>query len=60
MAKVKTNFFCTSCGSELSKWAGQCPDCKDWNTVKEFRPSKLPGAPRGGGYAGITDTQVTE
>ncbi|MGD9265087.1 MAG: ATPase domain-containing protein, partial [Lysobacterales bacterium] len=60
MAKVKTNFFCTSCGSELSKWAGQCPDCKDWNTVKEFRPSKLPGAPRGGGYAGSTDTQVTE
>ena len=60
MAKTKTAFFCTSCGSELSKWAGQCPDCKDWNTVKEFRPSKLPGAPRGGGYAGSTETQVTE
>ncbi len=28
-------FFCTECGSETSKWAGKCPACGAWNTLKE-------------------------
>ncbi len=60
VAKTKTSFYCTDCGSELSKWAGQCPDCKAWNTVKEFRPSGGASAPRPGGYAGASSPQVTE
>jgi DNA repair protein RadA/Sms len=59
VAKTKTSFYCTDCGSELSKWAGQCPDCKAWNTVKEFRQSADAGASRPGGYAGTTSRQVT-
>ena len=36
MAKGKTNiFFCQSCGYETSKWMGQCPGCKEWNTFVE-------------------------
>lgn len=35
MAKSKTVFFCQSCGNEFSKWAGQCPACKEWNTLVE-------------------------
>lgn len=60
MAKTKTSFYCSECGSELSKWAGQCPDCKAWNTVKEFRQAPIAGVSRIGGYAGTTDRQVTE
>ena len=35
MAKVKTTFFCQNCGSQYSKWQGQCTTCKDWNTITE-------------------------
>lgn len=36
MAKAKTTaFFCKECGYESSKWMGQCPACKEWNTFVE-------------------------
>jgi DNA repair protein RadA/Sms len=35
MAKVKTTWFCQSCGSQHSKWQGQCTTCKEWNTLVE-------------------------
>ena len=35
MAKVKTTFFCQNCGSQFSKWQGQCTSCKEWNTIVE-------------------------
>lgn len=35
MAKVKTTFFCQSCGSQFAKWQGQCTACKEWNTIVE-------------------------
>ncbi|WP_428223706.1 DNA repair protein RadA [Flavobacterium sp.] len=35
MAKVKTAFFCQSCGTQFSKWQGQCTACKQWNTIVE-------------------------
>lgn len=36
MAKsAKTIFFCQSCGYESSKWMGQCPGCREWNTFVE-------------------------
>lgn len=36
MAKAKSSvFFCQNCGYESSKWAGQCPACKEWNTFVE-------------------------
>jgi DNA repair protein RadA/Sms len=35
MAKIKTSFFCQNCGSQYSKWQGQCNACKEWNTIVE-------------------------
>ena len=35
MAKGKTVFYCQSCGYESSKWMGQCPGCRGWNTFVE-------------------------
>lgn len=35
MAKVKTTFFCQNCGTQYSKWQGQCTSCKEWNTIAE-------------------------
>uniref|UniRef100_UPI00094B9E1E DNA repair protein RadA n=1 Tax=Tenacibaculum agarivorans TaxID=1908389 RepID=UPI00094B9E1E len=34
-AKTKTTFFCQNCGAQHAKWVGQCPNCKQWNTVVE-------------------------
>ncbi len=33
MAKKKSVFYCKECGNETSKWVGQCPACKEWNTL---------------------------
>jgi DNA repair protein RadA/Sms len=33
--KIKTAFFCQSCGTQYSKWQGQCGACKEWNTIAE-------------------------
>ena len=35
MAKIKTSFFCQNCGTQYSKWQGQCNACKEWNTIVE-------------------------
>ena len=33
--KKKTVFFCQNCGYESSKWMGQCPGCREWNSFVE-------------------------
>jgi len=33
--KVKTAYFCQSCGTQHPKWQGQCTACKGWNTIVE-------------------------
>ena len=39
--KIKTNYQCTACGFETSRWMGQCPDCGQWNTLIEgVKPQK--------------------
>lgn len=35
MAKQKSVFVCTSCGSESPKWIGKCHSCGEWNTYQE-------------------------
>ena len=33
MAKPQHRYVCQSCGSVTSKWAGQCADCGEWNSL---------------------------
>ena len=37
MAKGKntTVFYCQNCGFESTKWMGQCPGCREWNSFVE-------------------------
>ena len=44
MAKEKVIYYCQSCGAESSKWMGQCPVCKEWNTLVEEVVSSKKGA----------------
>ena len=49
----KVIYFCQECGYESSKWMGQCPGCRAWNTfVEETVSSKK--SPAGGGAAGTS------
>lgn len=60
MAKPTTQYRCRECGAIARKWAGQCMDCKSWNSLdeeeivnaKESKPS------RGGGYAGVANRDI--
>ena len=53
--KKKTVFYCTECGNETAKWAGQCPACGAWNTLVEApaepRAKSDAARPRKGGTA---------
>lgn len=46
MAKGKESYtyFCNACGYESSKWMGQCPACKEWNTFVEEKVSSVKGS----------------
>jgi len=52
MAKTKLLYSCTGCGAEAPKWAGQCGDCGEWNTLVEIT-STPPASSRTARYAGF-------
>ncbi|QXQ05880.1 DNA repair protein RadA [Sphingosinicellaceae bacterium] len=33
MARAAVRYVCQACGSVASRWAGQCGDCNEWNTI---------------------------
>ena len=43
MAKSKTVYFCTDCGTETPRWLGRCPGCGAFNTMQEH--IEKPAAP---------------
>ncbi len=59
MAKNKTVFFCRECGYEASKWMGQCPGCKQWNTFTE-EPAVKKTTARQQGTAGAKPELLSE
>ncbi len=34
-AKTKTRFVCQECGYQGLRWSGQCPECAEWNSLRE-------------------------
>jgi DNA repair protein RadA/Sms len=58
-AKPRPVFVCEQCGAELSKWAGQCPECREWNCIVEFAaPARRSGGVRAG-FSGNTKALVS-
>jgi len=47
MVKNKTVFFCKECGFESTKWQGQCPGCRQWDTFVEEPVQKKSNTPAG-------------
>jgi len=54
MAKTKLQYLCNNCGSTHNKWAGQCGDCGEWNSLIEsvFEKENTTSSSRFTGYAG--------
>jgi len=38
--KSRISFVCQECGYESPKFLGKCPECGEWNTLKEFKTSQ--------------------
>ena len=51
---AQTLYFCSECGHESSKWMGQCPACKEWNTF-----TQAPSVPKKRGIGGAPQRQST-
>lgn len=47
MARLSPQFQCLECATQLTKWAGQCPDCKSWNCIQEIKPIATSNRNRG-------------
>jgi len=52
MAKEKQSFVCTACDAIFSKWTGQCPECREWDTLSEREISPDRPKDRFSGYSG--------
>jgi DNA repair protein RadA/Sms len=38
--KLLTSFVCQQCGYDSPQWLGRCPECGEWNSLKEFKTPK--------------------
>jgi DNA repair protein RadA/Sms len=52
MAKRKVAYVCSQCGADHNKWQGQCGECNEWNTLKEFTVTPAKSGSAREGYAG--------
>jgi len=48
MAKARTCYVCSDCGTEAGQWQGQCTACGAWNSLKRFTEARAPKAPAAG------------
>lgn len=65
MAKAKTSFSCSACGSVFNKWSGRCDGCGEWNTISEDTgisagPSKATLGNTKGKSVHLTDLRTEE
>ena len=55
MAKSKTIFACTQCGSQHPKWTGNCSSCNAWNSLVE--ETLAPQSTASSRFTGYADAQ---
>ncbi len=58
-ARPRSRYRCRACGAVQAKWAGQCPECGEWNTLEEEAAAAPAGpAGRSGGFTGLASAEV--
>ena len=59
MVQLKQAYVCSDCGSQVSKWQGQCPECHAWNSLTECVVSKKENKnTKNASYAGASGSEV--
>lgn len=48
MRKTTSQFVCQECGYESSQWLGKCPECGNWNSLKELKIQSVKGKVKNG------------
>lgn len=41
-AKTREVYVCSACGAQTPQWKGQCPSCREWNTLEPMTVSAAP------------------
>ncbi|MHC8441828.1 MAG: DNA repair protein RadA [Candidatus Eutrophobiaceae bacterium] len=61
MAKIKFQYQCDECGAATPKWAGQCPECRGWNCLREVaaRAPHRASAPLASAVMRLSDVDAT-
>ena len=59
MARNKPSYQCENCSTRLTKWSGQCPECREWNCVVETAAEARP-AGRFAGYSGQLSSEIRD
>jgi DNA repair protein RadA/Sms len=60
LARTSAVYVCSACGGETPRWAGQCPDCGEWNTLLEEARSRHPASGAAGGARALTPVPLGE
>lgn len=58
--KSSTQFVCQECGYESLKFMGKCPECGEWNSLKEIRVVKNAAASLDGTKTNISPKNLSE
>jgi len=58
--KNRSRYNCRECGAESAKWAGQCAECGEWNTLIEVAAKTSGGVERFAGFAPSSKVQVLD
>src|SRR6056297_364617 len=41
MSKNAKTYMCKNCGYKTENWAGKCPNCGEWNSIREVTPEEI-------------------
>lgn len=41
-AKTREVYVCSACGAQTPQWKGQCPTCREWNTLESMTVAARP------------------
>lgn len=56
--KTTTSFVCQECGYDSPKFLGKCPECGEWNTLKEIKLAQVTSSKLQNTNSGKTQLQL--
>ncbi|MDR2850822.1 MAG: DNA repair protein RadA [Desulfovibrio sp.] len=60
MAKIREIYVCSSCNAQTPQWRGQCPMCREWNTLRTTTQPRNSVARAASGAAPIPLRKVSD